>query len=650
MASCITSQWVNTAPQVKLTVTQTASTDTTATLTYTLQYIASSAANTNVNRSYTVTIAGEQVASGSYNIDGKTGTHTICSGTKVITKGTAAKSIAFSASFAFNLTWSGSYKGTLSASSSISVAAKTSYKITYNANGGSGAPSAQTKWHGTALTLSSTKPTRTGYTFQGWGTSASGSVVYAAGASYTANASDTLYAIWKANTYTVKYNANGGSGAPANQTKTYGTTLKLSSTKPTRTNYTFKGWGTSASATTVSYAAGANYTNNSAITLYAVWELAYTKPVIYNLTATRCDSAGTSSDTGSYGKISFNWETTNAVSGITIAWNSKSGGSGTATVSASGTSGTVNQVIGSGALSTDVSYSITVTVTDSGGSSEAVTSLSGTAFVMDILAEGKGIAFGKPAELEGVADFGYDAMFNGSVYGNVRGLNKLPSIPENSDFNDYITIGCWAVYMNSTAATISNIPVTRAGRLEVSSSTGEGIRLEEYSYLRQKYIPYNMSNATWERDVTRGSDNVWNFGEWTRTTLNPAASAKVYHEQKILWSGVYYMTDTQTAELSEPVSDQPNGIVLVFSRYTNGAAQNTNFKLFFVPKCFVSAWNGYGCAFNMFDTVFDVACSKYVYIHDTKIVGNANNDSTGTGDSGIKFANNQYVLRFVYGV
>ena len=610
MASCITSQWVNTAPQVKLTVTQTASTDTTATLTYTLQYIASSAANTNVNRAYTVTIAGEKVASGNYNIDGKTGTHTICTGTKVITKGTAAKSIAFSVSFAFNLTWSGSYKGTLSASSSISVAAKTSYKITYNANGGSGAPSAQTKWHGTALTLSSTKPTRTGYTFQGWGTSTSGSVAYAAGASYTANASVTLYAIWKANTYTVKYNANGGSGAPANQTKTYGTTLKLSSTKPTRANYTFLGWGTSASATTVSYVAGANYTKNAAVTLYAVWELAYTKPVIYNLTSTRCDSAGVSSDTGAYGKIAFNWETTNAVSSIIITWTSKSGGNGSTNVSTSGTSGTVNQIIGSGALSSDVSYSITVTVTDSGGSSEAVTSLSGTAFVMDILTEGKGIAFGKPAELEGVADFGYDAMFNGSVYGNVRGLNKLPPIPENSDFNDYINIGCWAVHMNATAATISNIPVERAGRLEVSSSTGEGIRLEEYSYLRQKYIPYNMSNATWERDVTRGSDNVWNYGEWTRTTLTPAASAKVYHEQKILWSGTYYMTENQTAELSEPVSKQPNGIVLVFSRYTNGAAQNTNFKTFFVPKLFISSWSGYGSAFNMFDTVFDAACSK----------------------------------------
>ena len=128
-----------------------------------------------------------------------------------------------------------------------------SYAISYNANGGSGAPGSQTKWYGKNLTLSSTKPTRTGYTFQGWATSSSGSVAYASGATYTANSSVTLYAVWKAITYSVKYNANGGSGAPGNQTKTYGVALKLSSTKPTRSNYNFKGWSSSSTATTAEY-------------------------------------------------------------------------------------------------------------------------------------------------------------------------------------------------------------------------------------------------------------------------------------------------------------------------------------------------------------------------------------------------------------
>lgn len=197
MASCQTTQWVSTAPYVKLTVTQSASTETTATLSYTLQYITSYAASTNgVTRDYTIKI-GSQSISGSYDINGVTGTKTVKSGTVTVSKATAAQSISFSVSFDFKLTWSGSYKGTLSASSSISVAAKTSYTVSYNANGGSGAPSAQTKLYGTTLTLSDTKPIRTGYAFQGWATSLSGNVTYAAGASYTANAAVTLYAVWE---------------------------------------------------------------------------------------------------------------------------------------------------------------------------------------------------------------------------------------------------------------------------------------------------------------------------------------------------------------------------------------------------------------------------------------------------------------------
>ena len=71
------------------------------------------------------------------------------------------------------------------------------YTISYNANGGSGAPSAQTKTHGVNLTLSSTVPTRTNYIFQGWATSSTGTVQYQPGGTFTTNANTVLYAIWK---------------------------------------------------------------------------------------------------------------------------------------------------------------------------------------------------------------------------------------------------------------------------------------------------------------------------------------------------------------------------------------------------------------------------------------------------------------------
>lgn len=220
----------------------------------------------------TISAFGTKRSSGSGSF---TGTYSISgngSATKTIT-------VAFKN---YEEDWQGNVteSATKNVSFSVSVPAWTSYTVKYNANGGSGAPSSQTKWKDQTLKLSTTNPTRTGYTFQGWATSASGSVVYTAGANYTANASVTLYAVWKAITYTVKYSANGGSGAPSSQTKTHGVTLKLSSTIPTRTaiedngtitEYVFKGWATSSTSTSVAYQAGANYTANASVTLYAIW-------------------------------------------------------------------------------------------------------------------------------------------------------------------------------------------------------------------------------------------------------------------------------------------------------------------------------------------------------------------------------------------
>lgn len=536
----------------------------------------------------------------------------------------------------------------------VTVPAWTSYAINYNANGGSGAPGGQTKWKDQSLTLSSTKPTRTGYSFLGWSTSSTAtSATYSAGGSYTANAAATLYAVWKANTYTVAYNANGGTGAPGNQTKTYGKTLTLSSTKPTRTNYNFKGWGTSASATTVSYAAGSSYTTNAGITLYAVWELAYQKPRIVNVSTVRCNESGTADDEGQNGLVSFEWECDKTVSSIVIKWKLPSETTWTSTtVSSSGTSGTVNHVIGANVLSTENTYDIHITVSDSGGNSYAISTLSSMKFVIDILSGGNGIAFGKTAQLSGVAEFEFDGKFNKPVYGKALGMDRLPAIPSNSDLNNYMNPGCYAVQSNAIAATCLNIPVEVAGRLEVWSATGEGVRSEQWSYLRQRYIPYNSTNAVWERELTRGADNVWHYYDWWKSSLTPAASNKVYHEQKMLWggdlSGGMYMTSGHTATLSETVSSQPNGIILVFSAYESSTDTNYSWETFFVPKSLVAASTS-GHTFILGRGKFSRIGTKYLYIYNDRIQGHDDNNLTGTSN-GITYANNKFVLRYVIGI
>lgn len=343
---------------------------------------------------------------------------------------------------------------TKAVSFSVSVPAWTSYKITYNANGGSGAPSVQTKWKDQTLTLSSTKPTRTGHSFLGWSTSKTAtSATYSAGGSYTANAAATLYAVWKANTYAVKYNANGGTGAPGNQTKTYGVTLTLSSVKPTRSKYNFLGWGTSASATTVAYNPGGSYTANAGITLYAIWKLAYTKPRITNVSVNRCDSTGALTDDGTYARVEFDWASDLTPSDITIKWMSATSNTNSISINNTATSGHVSKVIGNGSLSIESTYTVSITVTDAEDYKTVSRTLNGQAFAIDVLAKGKGISFGKPAELEGYADYAFNILFNNylGVYGrDLEGNIKLAFQPQNENGNTILGYGNYDTQSGNT--------------------------------------------------------------------------------------------------------------------------------------------------------------------------------------------------------
>ena len=98
----------------------------------------------------------------------------------------------------YNTSWDQNEASVSTASNQTIGCPARTYSVTFNANGGSGAPSAQSKTYGSALTLSSTVPTYSGYDFKGW--SGSNGTTYQPGASYTSNADLTLTAIWQAQT------------------------------------------------------------------------------------------------------------------------------------------------------------------------------------------------------------------------------------------------------------------------------------------------------------------------------------------------------------------------------------------------------------------------------------------------------------------
>ena len=196
-----------------------------------------------------------------------------------------------------------------------------SFTVTYNANGGTVSTSSKTvsqsftNWNtaangsGTAYNAGATystnanvtlyaqyanlsigslpTPTRSGYSFEGWYTSATGGTKITNSTEVTANT--TVYAHWKANAYTVSYNVNGGTGSIASQTKTHGTNLTLTTAKPTGKSFTvtynanggtvstssktvsqiFTNWNTAANGSGKTYNAGAKYSANESVTLYA---------------------------------------------------------------------------------------------------------------------------------------------------------------------------------------------------------------------------------------------------------------------------------------------------------------------------------------------------------------------------------------------
>lgn len=167
------------------------------------------------------------------------------------------------------------------------------YKVGYDLNGGEGVMFSvadyayDESWNipkaGDTISLA-------GHRFAGWSLSKNGSVVYQDGAEVKNLASEqdatvTLYAVWEPiPTYTVHYDANGGSGAPADASALEGETCTVPDQKPVYDGYRFLGWSENPAAAQAdpAYAAGTPLTMTRSLTLYAVWQKLGTYTITYN--------------------------------------------------------------------------------------------------------------------------------------------------------------------------------------------------------------------------------------------------------------------------------------------------------------------------------------------------------------------------------
>jgi len=143
------------------------------------------------------------------------------------------------------------------------------YTINYDWNGGSGSSISSTSY--TVGDLAVTLPlvgnhVKDGYQFGGWSTTSSGSSV---GLTYTPTSSLTLFAVWGAGTFTITYNANGGSVGSGSASVVNGAATTLPTA--TRTSYEFNGWYSAASGGSLIGLANASYTPALSRTVYAQW-------------------------------------------------------------------------------------------------------------------------------------------------------------------------------------------------------------------------------------------------------------------------------------------------------------------------------------------------------------------------------------------
>lgn len=186
--------------------------------------------------------------------------------------------------------------------------------------------------------------------------------------------------------YTVSFDANGGTNPPANQTKWHGEALTIQDATPKKDGYTFLGWATSPENAAlgpegIAYTVGSSYTADTGAILYAVWELTYEKPKIpsSSIYIDRCKQNGQSDDDGDYALVTFNWSvfrsslaryygssmtppySSNSVSSCTV----KIGTQNPKATTLTGASGTASVVVGNGTLDPDTPYNVIISITDS---------------------------------------------------------------------------------------------------------------------------------------------------------------------------------------------------------------------------------------------------------------------------------------------
>jgi uncharacterized repeat protein (TIGR02543 family) len=428
-----------------------------------------------------------------------------------------------------------------------------SYTVTFDSNTGSGTMSTQSATYNVATALNANSFTKTGYTFAGWNTLANGSgSAYAAGASYPFTASDTLYAQWTINSYTVTFDSNTGSGTMNNQSANYNVATALTANSFTKTGYTFAGWNTLANGSGSAYAAGASYQFTASTTLYAQWTInSYTVTFDSNT-----GSGSMSTQSATYNVATALNANSFTKTGYTFAgWNTLADGSGSAYTAGASYPFTASVTLY--AQWTINSYSVTFdantgsgTMSNQSANYNVATNLTATSFIKtgctfagwNTLANGSGTSYTNGASYPFTASTTLYAQWTINSYsvtfdantgsGTMSNQSANYNVATNLTATSFIKTGCtfagWNTLANGSGTSYSNgasYPFTASTTLYAQwtinsytvtfdSNTGSGT-------MNNQSANYNVATALNANSFTKTG---YTFAGWN-TQANGSGSA-----------------------------------------------------------------------------------------------------------------------------
>ena len=491
-------------------------------------------------------------------------------------------------------------------------------------------------------------------------------VVPSVGISVTANNQTSGVNVAGKTTFTVK---------PTNASGSYGSTIKSYSITGGHLNSTSSSGATTGTLNAGDYTFVVKVTDSRGRTAQASQKVtvhAYSSPTI-SARAFRCNSNGTESSSGTSIAVQFSWEITNLAGNNSnakqyfIQYKASSASSYSTSVdwtNLSSYSGSITKVL-SQTFSTTTSYNIQLKVKDSFGTTTTTLNVSTISALLNI--EKNGIGIGKIHE-NGKLDVGGSVYVTGGLIRFGGSPSAYARIGYSSSSENDNGVGCtfiangnnnWLRLNDNKTLTYGGYTVFHSANVNGSSSNrwhgtppiigGDGC-MEIGKYLDFHHTKDGGEDFSVRLCVDANNKN---------TVYLPNDTGRLYntgnHGCKRLAQGAWYMTGSQSVGLSDTVWNQAHGIVLVFSAYNPSSGQTYQFDwhTYFVPKSFYTdreSAEGYVLitTFLTNPTLANVG-TKHLRVYNNRITGDDRNTQSGSG-SGISFKNNEWVLRYVYGV